>query len=78
MSTYGGYEEYHKHPVFNGHRALLENLSDEERVVEIGYDEDKKEFFIVERCDEYFCHTLTKQDCIELSELFKKISEAIK
>lgn len=34
------------------------------------YQNKNDEFWLVEECDEYFFHELTKQDCLELSELF--------
>lgn len=57
------------------HRNLLETLSDD-RVMIVCHD-DNEGYYIEECCDEWFCHTLTKEECIELSELFKEIAEAI-
>lgn len=47
-----------------------------ERVFSIQNQND--EFWLVEECDEYFLHELTKQDCLELSELFPEIAKFIK
>ena len=47
-----------------------------ERVFSIQNQND--EFWLVEECDEYFFHELTKQDCLELSELFAEIAKLIK
>lgn len=54
---------------------LLKRLSDD-RVMCIGYEQNGN-FYIMECCDEWFAHDLTKADCIELSELFREIAEAI-
>lgn len=61
--------------ILQKHAALLKTLSDD-RVVCVGCDQDGT-FYIGECCDEWFDHTLTKEECIELSELFKEIAEAI-
>lgn len=37
----------------------------------------KDGFYIIENCDEYFSHKLTKEECEDLSELFLQISFAI-
>ncbi len=65
-----------RHPVLQKHIELLQELNDD-RVMCICYQENKecKEFYIEEQCDEYFKRTLTKAECIELSELFKEIAE---
>jgi hypothetical protein len=46
----------------------------EERIFGIGRTEDN-EAYIFEACDEYFSYGLSKQDCLELSEFFKALSE---
>ena len=61
--------------VLLNHRDLLRRLSDD-RVMCIGYEQDGN-FYIQECCDEWYYHDLTKEECIELSELFKEIAEAI-
>lgn len=53
---------------------LLKTLSND-RVMCVGHNDDG--FFIIECCDEYFGHDLTKEECLELSEMFKEIAEAI-
>jgi hypothetical protein len=57
------------------HINLLKSLSDD-RIMCVGYEQDGN-FYMVECCDEYFGHDLTKEECLELSELFKEIAEAI-
>jgi hypothetical protein len=42
----------------------------------VGYRDDGS-YYLLECCDEYFGHDLTKEECIELSELFREIAEAI-
>jgi hypothetical protein len=61
--------------VLKKHEELLRTLSDD-RIMCIGYEQDGN-FYLIECCDEYFYHNLTKEECIELSELFKEIAEAI-
>ena len=37
-------------------------------------DNENNEFYLEECCDNYFRHTLTKEECIKLSELFRDIA----
>lgn len=66
-----------RHPVLQKHIELLQELNDD-RVICVCYQENKesKEFYIEEQCDGWFSHTLTKAECIELSELFREIAES--
>lgn len=57
------------------HYDLIKALYDD-RSVAITYRNDGS-YCLYEACDEYFCHILTKEECIELSELFKEIAEMI-
>ena len=57
------------------HIDLLRVLNDD-RIMCVGYEQNGN-FYLVECCDEYFYHDLTKEECVELSELFKEIAEAI-
>lgn len=59
----------------NKHEKLLEKLEDE-RVFSI--ECSNGEFYILEQCDEYFSYSLTKEECIELSELFRELAEECK
>lgn len=61
--------------ILQKHRNLLKTLSND-RIMCVGYEPYGK-FYIEECCDEYFYHDLTKEECIELSELFKEIADAI-
>lgn len=74
----GDFKFVTRHPVLEKHIELLQELNDD-RVMCICYQENKegKEFYIEEQCDEWFHHTLTKEECIELSELFKEIADSI-
>ena len=63
--------------ILQKHRELLKTLSDD-RVMCVGYQENNNSYYIVECCDEYFGYDLTKEECIELSEMFKEIAEVIK
>ena len=60
---------------FEKYRTVLEKINSE-RAFSIQNKND--EFWLVEECDEYFLHELTKQDCLELSELFSEIAKLIK
>lgn len=60
--------------ILKKHIDLLRKLSSD-RIMCVGYD--KGNFYLIECCDTYFYHELTKEECKELSELFKEIAEAI-
>jgi hypothetical protein len=57
------------------YERLLRTLSND-RIMCVGYEQDGN-FYLVECCDEWFYHDLTKEECLALSEMFKEISEAI-
>jgi hypothetical protein len=61
--------------ILQKHRNLLKTLSDD-RAMCVGYKEEGI-FYILECCDEWFSHDLTKEECIELSKMFKKIAKEI-
>lgn len=61
--------------ILEKHIDLLRALSGD-RVMCVGYEQDGN-FYLMECCDEYFYHDLTKEECMELSELFKEIAEVI-
>ena len=61
--------------ILQKHRSLLKTLSDD-RAMCVGYKEEGI-FYILECCDTYFVHDLTKEECIELSKMFKEISKEI-
>ena len=62
--------KYVKHPILLKHKELLSNWV-QERIFGVFYNTD---FWIQECCDNYFDHQLTKEDCLELSEMFKEIA----
>lgn len=64
-------------PVLQKHKELLRRLAIDSRVVCVCSEEDNKGFYLREYCDEYFTHDLTKDECLELSELFKEIANTI-
>ncbi len=70
------YDEYVQHPVLAKHFDLIENIS-YDRVFGVFHDEEKG-FWIEECCDNYFTHSLTKEECLELSEMFKEIADVLK
>ena len=69
------YGEYVQHPVLVKHFDLIKKLA-YDRTFGVFYDEEDG-FWIEECCDNYFNHTLTKEECVELSEMFKEIAEII-
>ena len=69
------YGEYVQHPVLAKHFDLIEGLA-YDRVFGIFYDKEDG-FWIEECCDNWFKHTLAKEECLELSEMFAEVAEAI-
>ena len=67
--------EYIKHPALYKHKELLKELVDN-RIFWV-YHADGYGFLIEECCDNYFSYELTKEQCLELSEMFKEIAEVI-
>ncbi len=67
-------DEQLQHPLLERHRGILEILIDE-RVFSVIKME--KGFYIFEFCDEYFSHELNKADCLELSKLFRELTEEL-
>ena len=63
------------HPIIQRHKDLLKRMSDQ-RVMALMFEEPD-DFFLLECCDEYFNHTLTRNECLELSELFIEIANEI-
>lgn len=61
--------------ILSKYEKVLEEFS-RDRVFSITHEEDG--FYIFEKCDEYFCHKLTRKECLDLSGLFKEIAVAIK
>lgn len=70
------FDDEAKHYILQKHIGILKTLNNE-GVLYICYDTNSKVFYIRESCDEWFTHKLTKADCVELSELFKELSEVI-
>ena len=64
-----------KNKILQKHRKLLKTLSDD-RIMCVGYELNGT-FYILECCDEWFSHDLTKEECLELSKMFKEIAESI-
>lgn len=67
-----------EHPILQKHHDLLWKLANDSRVMCVCSEEDNKGFYLRECCDEYFTHDLTKEECLELSELFKELADMIK
>lgn len=64
-------------PVLQKHKELLRKLAIDSRVVCVCSEEGNNGFYLRECCDEYFTHDLTKEECSELSELFKELADTI-
>lgn len=57
------------------HKDILRVL-DHARIFSIECSEEKG-IYIEESCDDYFSHTLTREECLKLSEMFKDIASCI-
>ena len=68
-------ELINKNVILEKHKSLLKVLSDD-KIMMICYDKDGS-YYMMECCDEWYYHNLSKEECIELSELFKEIAEVI-
>lgn len=64
--------EYVKQPILHKHRGLLKRFM-ENRIMCVFYS-DIDGFWMEECCDNYYCYTLTKDECLELSEMFEEIA----
>ena len=64
------------HPVLQNHRNLLWELANSKTMCV--YSEENGNLYIEECCDNYYTHDLTRAKCIELSELFRELAEAMK
>lgn len=62
------------HPILQKHRKILKQFADE-RVFAI--ETDGYDFVLSEQCDGYFGTVLSKEKCLELSELFREIADEI-
>lgn len=56
------------------HTKVIRKL-EEDRIISMMCRSDG--FYILEMCDEYFSHKLTKEECMDLSEFFAEISSEI-
>ena len=73
---YGDVDVYiNSNKTLKKHRNLLQTLC-KDRIMCVGYEDDDT-FFIQECCDEWYYHNLTREECIELSELFKELAQEI-
>ena len=70
------FKDMTQHQLLQKYIELLKELSDD-GVVCVGFDEADNKFYLVECCDVWFYHGLTKENCLKLSELFKEIAEEI-
>lgn len=63
--------------ILNKHKELLQNTGIDSRVMTILHDSNNKEYYLIECCDDYYTHTLTKEECIEFSNLFTEIANEL-
>lgn len=69
------YDEYVQHPVLAKHFNLINDLACD-RIFGVFYNKEDG-FWIEECCDNWFIRNLTKEDCLELSELFAEIANEL-
>lgn len=69
------YSEYVKNPILARHIELINTLSNDRVFCILHTNEDG--FFIEECCDNYYSHILTREECVELSNMFKEIAEEL-
>lgn len=63
---------YMGHPILHKHLELLRTFMGDG--VMCVFHSESDGFWMEECCDNYYCHTLTKEECLELSEMFKEIA----
>lgn len=73
---YGFEEALGGHEVLLKHKELLKSLSDD-RVLCVCHNPKNNSLYLLECCDEWFSHDLTKEDCLELSEFFKELAACL-
>lgn len=61
--------------ILSKHSELLKKLAVEDNTVCVLETEGK--FYLLECCDCWHTHTLTKEECLELSLMFSEIAEKI-
>lgn len=61
--------------ILQKHKTLLKELSMDSSVVCVCKDNESNHYYLMECCDQYFTYTLSKDVCMELSELFKEIAD---
>ena len=65
-----------RHPILIKHTKILETLNDE-RVMCVCYDDNENKFYIQEMCDDWYSHDLSKNDCLELAQLFSELADVM-
>lgn len=68
-------DEQLQHPIIQRYRKVLKKTSDDG--VFILMADGEKELFLLECCDNFFHMDLEKEDCLELSALFKDLAEEL-
>ena len=67
------YRNFENKPLVKKHGELLKLLADKKRVFAVEWYEGR--VMLVECCDHYFGHGLTKEECLELSDIFRGLAE---
>jgi hypothetical protein len=70
------FDNYTNHDVLKKHDKINSELSDD-RVLAVCFDPEYKKFYLIEGCDDYFRHELTKEDCLDLANLFTDLANVI-
>ena len=69
------YDQYKDKEVVKKHEQLLKQLGEKDRVFSLEWNEEN--ITLMECCDYCFGHDLTKEECKELSEVFRELAEEL-
>lgn len=64
-----------RNPIIQKHKKMLSRIANA-GVFALLYNTPNN-FFLLECCDGYYAFDLNREDCLELSEMFKELAEAI-
>lgn len=65
------------HEILQKHRKLLKVLAIDSQVVCVCRNSEDNFFYLLECCDDFYTHKLTKEECVELSELFQELANEL-
>lgn len=69
------YDQYKDKEVVKKHEQLLKQLGEKDRVFSLEWNGEN--ITLMECCDYCFGHDLTKEECKELSEVFRELAEEL-